>query len=250
MRGIILAAGKGGRLEPVLPGKPKCLLQFGEKSLLEHQIQALADIGVHDIVIMVGYEQEQIKERLNNNPSSITYVENQIYDRTNTIYSLWLAKEFFDEDFIYFNADVLFDYRIVKRLCARETDSTLACNSSVCGEEEVKVTVDGTRIVEIGKHLTSEACYGEFIGIAKFLKKDNKRFAEILDECVKDESTWNYFFEYAVDFLAKETNLVAVDISDLPATEIDFPEDLERAREEVFPLLVGLDESGYKEKDK
>ena len=245
MRGIILAAGRGRRLEPVLPGQPKCLITFGEKSLIQHQIAALIQAGINEIIIVVGYEKQQILDHLKNEPCSITYIENPIYDETNTIYSLWLAREFFDDSFIYFNADVLFDYRIVKRLCEGAETSNLACMVGLCGEEEVKVTVEDSRIVEIGKKIPKEKCYGEFIGIAKFDRKDNRRFAEILDECIQDKSMWNSFFEYAVNFLAKEKDLTAVDISDLPATEIDFPEDLEYAREEIFPRLVGLEESGY-----
>lgn len=247
MRGIILAAGRGKRLEPVLPGQPKCLITFGEKSLIQHQIAALIQAGINEIAIVVGYEKQQIIDHLKNEQCSITYIENPIYDETNTIYSLWLTREFFDDSFVYFNADVLFDYRIVKRLCEGAETSNLACMPGLCGEEEVKVTVEDSRIAGIGKDIVKEKCYGEFIGIAKFDRRDNKRFAGILDECIKDKSTWKYFFEYAVDFLAKEAVLKAVDISDLPATEIDFPEDLKYAKEEVFPGLVGLEESGYKD---
>lgn len=245
MRGIILAAGRGRRLESVLPDKPKCLITFGEKSLIQHQIMALLQAGINEVVIVVGYKQQEIVDHLKDMQCNITYVENPIYDETNTIYSLWLTRKFFDDGFVYFNADVLFDYRIVKRLCEKSETSNLACISGLCGEEEVKVTVEDSRIVEIGKHIVKEKCYGEFIGIAKFDRKDNKRFAGILDECIKDKSTWKYFFEYAVNFLVKETDLRAVDISDLPATEIDFPEDLEYARREIFPRLVSLNESGF-----
>jgi choline kinase len=246
VRGIILAAGRGRRLEPVLPDKPKCLLPFGNKSLIQHQIAALVQNGITDIVVVVGYEQQQVRDHLKDQLCSIAYIENPIFDSTNTIYSLWLCREFFNDDFIYFNADVLFDYRIVKRLCEGSGGSWLACVPGQCGQEEVKVIVrEGLQITEIGKHMPSEQCYGEFIGIAKFAKEDNMRFAEILDACVQDQSTWKYFFEYAVDKLCRENVLSAVDISDLPATEIDFPEDLQRAKEQVLPLLAQLEESGY-----
>ncbi len=246
MRGIILAAGRGRRLEPVLPNMPKCLLTFGDKSLIQHQTAALMQAGITEVVVVVGYKHEEIRSHLQDMPCTITYVENEIFDRTNTIYSLWLARDYFDKGFVYFNADVLFDYRIVKRLCDILPTSNLACLAGECGGEEVKVVVEDSRIKEIGKHIPKELCYGEFVGIAKFAKMDTPRFAEILDECVKDTSTWKYFFEYAVDILAREKVLQAIDISDLSATEIDFPEDLERARKEVFPLLVNLDKSGYK----
>lgn len=237
MRGIILAAGRGRRLEPVLPDQPKCLLEFDGKSLLQHQIDSLARVGVRDFVVVVGYEQQMIIDHLSDTPYTIHFVGNPIFDRTNTIYSLWLAREFFDDDFIYFNADVLFDYQIIERLMADPDHSTFACNTYECAEEEVKFIVTDGRIVEIGKKLPIEECAGEFIGIAKFARKDNVRFGAILEECIADESLWMEYFEYAVNILAKQTHLKMVDISDLPATEIDFPEDLAHAREHVLPRL-------------
>jgi len=125
--------------------------------------------------------------------------------------------------------------------------SNLACVPGGCGEEEVKVTVENSRIIEIGKHISPKKCYGEFVGIAKFVKNDNVRFAEILEECVKDKKTWNFYFEYAVNLLLKESFFNAVDISGFPATEIDFPEDLSYARQKIFPLLVNQDKSGHEE---
>jgi choline kinase len=236
MKALILAAGRGRRLETVLPGQPKCLLTFGSRSLLQHQVAALQGIGCRECVVVVGYRHEMIREHLKGCGSTITYIENPIFDRTNTIYSLWLAREHFGDDFVYFNADVLFDYRVLSRLVAGRT-SNLACVKGRCGEEEVKVVVSDGRISRIGKQLTPSECYGEFIGIARFAREDNARFAAVLDECIADEGNWNRFFEYAVDRLAQERRLAAVDISDLPSTEIDFPEDLVRARSEVFPRL-------------
>lgn len=100
-----------------------------------------------------------------------------------------------------------------------------------------------SRIVEIGKQIPSDNCYGEFIGIAMFSKYDNNLFFQILDECVRDKSTWRYYFEYAANLLCKEHVLTAVDISDLPATEIDFLEDLEFARNSILPQLQQLRKS-------
>lgn len=236
MQGLLLAAGSGRRLESVFPGKPKCLLPFGPKTLLGHQLHALKKAGITDVTIVVGYEQDQIRAHLGDWPYPITYVQNPIFDRTNTLYSLWLARHCFGDDFIYFNADVLFDYRIINSLIDAP-GTNLACVRKVCGDEEVKVVTEGTRIKEIGKKMSPDRCFGEFIGIAHFAKEDNARFLEIVDTCVEDKANWGNFFEYAVDFLAREKQLNCIDISSMPATEIDFPQDLEYARTAVLPLL-------------
>lgn len=236
MRAIILAAGRGRRLEPVLSGTPKCLLEFGGRPLVDYQIEAFRYAGIEELVIVVGYEQQQVRTKLRGYPVSTVFIENPLYDTTNTLYSLWLAREYFDESFFYANGDVLFDYRLVERLVAGKTG--FACVRGGCGAEEVKVVVNGDRILEIGKQLAGGPCFGEFVGVARFERDDNALFASILSRCAEDTANWNRYFEYAADILARSRPLYAVDVSDLPAVEIDFPEDLRRAREQVLPLLA------------
>jgi choline kinase len=222
----------------VLQGRPKCLLEMGGKSLIQRQIDAMKTVGVGEFVVVVGFEQQQIRSALAKIDGIFHFVENPIFARTNTLYSLWLTREFFDDDFIYFNGDILCDDRTVKMVASDPAHSQLACVVHPCGDEEVKVTVQKGRITEIGKEIDSAGCFGEFIGVARFARQDNRRFAEILDTCIKDESLWNRYFEYAVNALAAETTLLCADITGLPAVEIDFPQDLENARKAILPRLV------------
>ena len=238
MRGIILAAGKGRRLEEVLKGKPKCLLKLGEKSLLQRQVEAMQKAGITEVVVVVGFEKQQVMDAAAKLPQKFHFVENPIYEKTNTLYSLWLARRFFDEDFIYFNGDILCDFRTVRELVTRPMVSRLACVRHACGDEEVKVLVRDGRITSISKQIDPAACFGEFTGVARFCARDNLRFSAILDDCAKDESLWGRYFEHAVDILAAETNLACADITGLPVTEIDFPQDLINAEAEVLPRLM------------
>jgi choline kinase len=238
MRGIILAAGRGGRLAEVLKGTPKCLLEFGGKPIILHQIDAMKACGINEFVVVVGYEQQQIRDILSPIASKIHFIDNPIYLQTNTLYSLRLAVDFFDDDFIYFNGDILCDRRTVASVANPHSRSILACVKHPCGDEEVKVIVEGKRITEIGKHIDPAQCFGEFIGVACFGKTDNVRFREILNSCASDQTLWNRYFEHAVNILAKEKNLECADITHLPITEIDFPKDVETARNEVLPRLT------------
>jgi choline kinase len=239
MRGIILAAGSGRRMEGTLRGKPKCLLELGGKTLVRRQIDAMKAAGADEFVVVVGYEQGQVRDAIQLPGPSVRFVENPVYMRTNTLYSLWLAREFMDDDFVYFNGDILCDYRTVEAVAGGGgRPSRLACCARRCGDEEVKVVVQSGRITEIGKHIDPAGAFGEFIGVACFRKGDNALFREVLDRCAADESLWGSYFEYAVNMLAQEKTLECADISGLPATEIDFPKDLEAARREVLPRLL------------
>lgn len=284
MRAIILAAGAGRRLG--LDG-PKSMIDVGGRSILRRQIDAFASVGVDDFVIVVGYQRERIAEHLAGLPGKFTFVVNERFAETNTVYSLYLARQYIPGGFFYANADVVFDSRLVRRLAepaavpsepeapagalpsepeaqARAllsepggqatgppdfgvsairrfgfSTAALAVVVGRCAEEEVKVIVRDGRIIRIGKKLNPAECLGEFIGVARFDAELAPAFVAALETCVEQEQAVNDYFERAVDRLCDDWSLTPVDVSDLPCIEIDFPEDLARARQEIIPRLSG-----------
>ncbi|MFA6742733.1 MAG: phosphocholine cytidylyltransferase family protein [Candidatus Neomarinimicrobiota bacterium] len=245
MRAVILAAGAARRLAPLTDSIPKCLIKIGDKSLLENQLDALQRYGVDETLIVVGYLKEQIMEKIGSQykTMNISYIENPNYATTNTVYSLWLAREYFaGQDFFYFNADVLFHYSLIGKLLEAPHETALGVEVKPCGEEEVKVIVKADqRIVRIGKKLDPTECLGEFVGIAKFGASLTTDFATAL-KAVIDEGLQMSFFEAAVDRILDKHTMYSVDITKIPVIEIDFPEDLERARKQIYPKIVSIDE--------
>lgn len=242
MKAIILAAGDSKRLRPYTDNLPKCLIKINEKAIIDYQIEALIENNVKRINIVVGYFAEKIMKYLTEKyPEMIfRFIYNPVYSKTNTIYSLWLASEDIDSDFLYFNADVLIDKLIIKKLINCKYENCLAICPQKCGEEEVKVVVEGNTIIDIGKQINPDLCLGEFIGIAKFSGKFNQVFVEKLDEIVKRGNV-NAFFELALQELLYENKienkLSPLNIHALPYIEIDTPEDLEKAQEEICHKL-------------
>jgi choline kinase/GT2 family glycosyltransferase/predicted Zn-dependent protease len=238
MKAIILNAGKGGRLAPHTDETPKCLLNIGQKKLIDYQLDGLRLAGIRDIVMVVGYRHEQIRDYVSiYGDLRFTFIENKDYASTNTAYSLWLARNEMTDDFIYCNGDVIFHPELVRRLASSASFNALAVERKKCGDEEVKVLLDGKRIVSIGKQIGSDNAYGEFIGIAKFSKNICPAFIKSLEALAKNEATHKDYFEAALQNMLPEAELTAVDISDLPCVEIDFPEDLVRAAKEIAPLI-------------
>ncbi len=230
MRAVILAAGVGKRLAPMGWDKPKCLLAFGDQTLLDNMIVSLLANGVKRVVIVVGYKKDLVLDVASRHPVRCDVVVNPDYAETNTINSLYLARDYMDEDFLYFNADVLFDRAIVRKLLEHE-HSALAIDTKACGPEEVKVIADSAgRIVRIGKELNPAQCLGEFIGIAKFAKEACPALVASLRRCNEDLGQTGLFFESAVDDILQQHVFMAVAIGDLPAIEIDTPEDYEAAQ--------------------
>jgi choline kinase len=240
MKAIILAAGYGNRIHSVSQGRPKGMLEIGGHSLIHHQIRHCLACGVDRFTVVLGYEYDMMKAHILETltPGQVDFIENPDYRITNTLHSLYLARHTFDDDFLYFNGDILFDLRLLQRLLEGRPHSALLIEEKPCGDEEVKVILNesGT-ISRIGKLLDPAVCLGEFIGIACFRKELHARFAHWLEEGVRQEQSRNYF-EWAVDHLADEFALLPVSTAGLPCIEIDFPEDFARACSDIWPAIA------------
>src|SRR5262245_12273391 len=110
MKAVILAAGQGTRIRSVHGDHPKCLIQVGDNTILDHQLEALSIAGVEEVAIVVGYEREQIirhvRARYSGACPRVHFIENPAFAITNNIYSLWLAREWVRGDsFVCLNAD-------------------------------------------------------------------------------------------------------------------------------------------------
>lgn len=240
MKAIILNAGKGGRLGMLTDERPKCLVELGGRPILDFQLDALRSGGVRNLVMVVGYRDEMIRAYLQRYPEfSVTYIENKDFSETNTAYSLWLARHEMTEDFLYLNGDVLFHPELIRRLMAAPARNPLAIERKCCGEEEVKVLLKGVEITAIGKEIIPAQAYGEFIGVAKFSRDIGELFGSTLEQVVVQDRLLKNYFETAVNRMLGQAFFTALDISDLPCIEIDFPEDLERAVKVILPRIAG-----------
>jgi choline kinase len=235
MKAIILAAGAGRRLGVA---DPKCMVDVRGVSIIHRQLGAFRAAGVDDFVIVVGHERDRLRQHLAGQAGRFTWVVNERYARTNTIYSLYLAREHITDTFYYANADVVFDRRLINRLRGAPCPSVLAVDRGICGEEEVKVIVRDGRVARLGKELAPDECLGEFVGVARFGAELAPPFVDALTALVERENVVTDYFERAVDRLCADWELCPVDIGDLPCIEIDFPEDLDRARSEIAPRLI------------
>lgn len=239
MKAIILAAGFGKRLQAVSGGKPKSMIEVGDTSIIHRQILTCKSWGIHDFVIVVGYRSEEVIDHVLQciTPDDVTFITNPDWATTNTLHSLWLTRDQFTDSFLYFNGDVVLSPALLEPLAESGDESLLLIEEKACGEEEVKVIVDERdRILQIGKKLAPSQCAGEFIGVARFGHDCLERFSALLDEGVRT-GHGNDYFEYAVDLLTREIPCIAVSTGGLPCIEIDFPEDLQRAVEEILPQL-------------
>ena len=232
MKALILAAGVSRRLYPHTYNIPKCLLQVGNKPIIHYQLEALSNLGVKEITIIVGYHREMLMKNVEKYFPELVFdfVVNHHYFETNTAYSVFMGKERLDTDHLLMNADVVYPKKLLAKLFYSDYKNVLAVDVKSCGREEVKVINGGdNKVVAIGKELIEDLCLGEFIGVAKFSQEFIGHFVKSLGDLIKAGGK-NDYFEAAIQPLLEKQIVHYLDVTEYPCLEIDFIEDLESAR--------------------
>lgn len=234
MQAVILAAGSGSRLERVSKGLPKCLLPIGGRPLIEHQIEALSDAGIGNVLVVVGHQADEVRKTLGNR---VEYVENTRYDATNSLYSLWLAREWVKGPFVLLNCDLLFHPDILHRLLSHGGNALAFDSTSTLGKEQTKAAVREGRLIDLGKDLPPELGRGESLGMLCFDDKGVHSLFSRAHALVESGAEKSWVIE-AVRSVCTELNVRAINVAGLPWVEVDFPNDLERAAREVWPAIL------------
>jgi len=237
MRGVILAAGKGARLNGTIGDKPKCLLHIGGRTLVERQIDALDAAGIRDIVVVVGCQAELVRRNCGHR---VNYIENSRFAQTNSLYSLWLARPLLTNGFVVMNCDVLFHPQLLADLLTARHENALmvSFDDGPLGDEEMKVKMRCGRVVEISKTLDASQADAENVGLVKFGASGARRLVELLDQRVAAGGLRDWAPRAFGDFAAEHA-LYAIGTRGFPWTEIDFPEDYERAVNDILPAIEG-----------
>ena len=249
IKALILAAGMGQRLKRT---HPKILLTLGEHTLLQRHVILLHHCGIRSLTIVGGYHYEDVCRACRDLPVplAVHLLENKRYDQ-GSIVSLHCAAPLLnslenDERVLLMDGDVLYDSRLLSAL--------LACPHPCCflrdldggnDEEAVKIATHKGRIVDLNKTIATDVVYdrlGESVGFF-MLDAAGARKLSALTEQFLQRQEHNAPHEDVVRALALMQNpetLSTCDIKGLPWLEIDFPDDVVRAREHILPRLMPL----------
>jgi len=119
MQAIILAAGIGSRLGKYTEEQTKCMLKVNDERLIDRMLNSLIENGVKNINIVVGYKADSLTQYINDNfkELDVNFYENNIYDKTNNIYSLYIVKHLLEkDDTILLESDLIYDSEIISKL--------------------------------------------------------------------------------------------------------------------------------------
>lgn len=232
MVALILAAGEGSRMGPLTDG-PKSLLPLNGKAIIDHQLEAIGELGVECTVIVVGFRGDLFNERYGDR-DDIVLVVNPFFDRTNVLASVWFARQHLGGGFFYFHADTYFEPSILLELAEHPGDVVLAVNRKETVPEDMKVRTAKNRIVEINKQMPCGRAAGEFTGVAKVGPAAAPVAVERVRHRIEGEGRHDDFFETVLqDLIDGGWEVHSLDIGDRISIEMDFPEDYHAAREMV-----------------
>ena len=180
MQGLILAAGKGTRMGNI--EVPKCLLEINGVPIIKHQINSFKKNGINDIVVVTGYKSEMIHDLLND---QVRYVHNSKFNEMNNIYSVWLAIQKLQDDFICIYGDLMFDEEILKKCLEIKSEIGLMVETNT-RDETMKVKIENEKIVAVNKKIDYKIADGNFVGMAKFSKNVLKILFNEIDHLITE----------------------------------------------------------------
>ena len=238
MRAVILAAGSGSRLRPVIGAYPKCLAAIAGRTLLERQLDALRAHAIDRITVVVGYRRDAIEQMCGRD---VEFVYNADYATTNSLYSLWLARDLLSDGFVVLNSDVLLHPHLLTRLLTSHHEDALLMAAREPGvrysDEEMKVHVRDGCVAAIDKELEHELADGENVGVAKFGAQGAASLMAHADELVRAGRVREWL-PRAFHVFSQQRPLHVIETDGYPWIEIDFPDDYTRACRETLPAIT------------
>ena len=220
-----MAAGIGSRLAEISHDQPKCLIKAGDETLIKRIVRLCKSRGLNDISIVTGYKSKRIEEEIGDH---VTYFENPFYAVTNSIASLWLAKEKLDDDILLMNADLFFEPVVLDTILKQKQDIVMLSDSTRIETADYRFSFKDDRIVKYGKHLSHQETDGEYVGIVRINKSYIKVFTERLKDMVLSGKINDWWEDVLYSFIPEGKPVNHYDIAGHFWTEIDYLSDYER----------------------
>jgi choline kinase len=248
MKAIIYAAGTCRRLEGKFGPRPKLLLEFGGRSLLDWHMERLKEVGCHELVVVTGYLREQLDAEVArlgavySMPTSTRlnpdFMEGSVLSFAASFPDLETQRD----PILLMDGDVLYPAAMLRQLwcSAHPTALLVDIDYSTADDDPVLVPMRSGRPFDFRKMWTGEAdSVGESIGFFKVDPADLPRLIEETRRRLPGAGRADSYDD-VLRVLVMEGRFGAEDVTSLPWTEVDFPSDAERAERDVLPAILQL----------
>lgn len=222
-----MAAGRGTRLQPLTLNRPKVLYKLDkENTVLQRMVKMIKKYDPSsEIVVVLGFMQQKIREELSG--YNVTFVMNPFYAVTNSIASLWFAREYLKKDnVVLLDADIVMEDSLIKDVICTPTDKPyVLLDSSVKKNGDYNVEVNNDKVVVMSKNL--DEYYGEYAGITKLDKTTASLLKDEIEILVNDEGYDQWYEDALVQMIFdSDFELYYKDICDFKWTEVDCVSDM------------------------
>ena len=226
MKALILNSGLGSRMGVLTSEQPKCMTEISShETILSRQLKTLANAGINNVVLTTGYYDSALVRYCNNLdlPLHFTFVKNQIYDKTNYIYSIYCAREYLKDGIVLMHGDIVFENEVFDKLLASPTSCMTVSSTLSLPEKDFKAQLLDNKILKVGVDIFNDAVAAQ--PLYKINRSDWSIWLEKIIEFCEAGNT-NVYAEEALNDLNGTANIHALDIQNLLCSEIDTPEDL------------------------
>jgi choline kinase len=231
---ILLSAGQGSRMLPLTAERPKCLIEFSGRTLLEWQVEMLARGGIRHIDVVTGFMTDMVDDviaRIDDPRVTITTRFNPFFKVADNLGSCWIVREQMDRDFVILNGDTLVSEAIVRRVL-QDRDWPIAVTVDVkpsYDSDDMKVEREGEKLVHIGKTLTAAQSNAESIGFLAFRAEGVELFRETVRKAMRTPEGVQHWYLKVIDSIAPTGKVGTVSIEGEEWAEVDFLNDIEIA---------------------
>jgi len=235
MKAIILSAGQGSRLGHLVDDRPKCLIDFNGRSLLDRQLDTLEANGVHEAVVVTGFHDELVSQAIakRSGGPNVRTVFNPFYKVADNTGSLYMAREELAGDCLVWNGDTLVSTALMAKVVANDRSGICVTidRKQAYDEDDMKVVEEGGRLKAIGKRLDLARVNAESIGLLAFRAGGAEQFREAIEGAMRTPEGTTIWYLRVINHIAQSADVWTLDIDGEEWGEVDFPPDVDNARE-------------------
>jgi len=234
MKAIILSAGQGSRLGHLVDDRPKCLIDFNGRTLLDRQLDTLEANGVHETVVVTGFHDEMVQQAIarRSGGPKVRTVFNPFYKVADNTGSLYMARVELSGDCLVWNGDTLVSKALMAKVVGNARNGicvTIDRKAEGYDDDDMKVVEDGGRLNAIGKRI-SEGVNAESIGLLAFRAGGAEQFREAIEAAMRTPEGTTIWYLRVINHIAQSGDVWTLDISGEEWGEVDFPPDVDNAR--------------------
>ena len=234
MKAIILSAGQGSRLGHLVDDRPKCLIDFNGRTLLDRQLDTLEANGVHEAVVVTGFHDEMVSQAIaaRSGGPGVRTIFNPFYKVADNTGSLYMAREELSGDCLVWNGDTLVSKALMAKVVGNDRGGicvTIDRKADGYDDDDMKVVEEGGRLKAIGKRLP-KGYNAESIGLLAFRGGGAEQFRQAIEAAMRTPEGTTIWYLRVINQIAQGEEVWTLDIAGEEWGEVDFPPDVEAAR--------------------